>query len=116
MALDRRRRVTRPAVVEIDDGLDLSTIARWEAEVAKAATRTRTVVLDLAGVDFVDSAGVHGIFRMLASLDAQGKRLVLVAPSGGRIRRVLEILDVPTLAGVCETREDAIGSALTRGG
>ena len=108
--------MTRPAVVEIDDGLDLATIPRWEAEVAKAATRTRTVVLDLGGVDFVDSAGVHGIFRMLASLDAQGKRLVLVAPSGGRIRRVLEILDVAALAGVYETREDALGSALTRGG
>jgi anti-sigma B factor antagonist len=100
--------VTRPAVVEIEDGLDLSTVVRWEAEVAKAATRTRTVVLDLAGVDFVDSAGVHGLFRMLASLDGQGKRLVLVAPRGGRIRRVLEILDVPALAGICETRAEAL--------
>ena len=100
--------MTRPAVVEIGDGLDLSSVARWEAEVAKAATRTRTVVLDLADVEFVDSAGVHGIFRMLASLDGQGKQLVLVAPSGGRIRRVLEILDVPALAGICETREEAL--------
>jgi anti-anti-sigma factor len=109
VAIDRRRRVTRPAVVEIADGLDLSTVARWEAEVAKAASTTRTVVLDLAGVEFVDSAGVHGIFRMFASLDGQGKRLLLVAPSGGRIRSVLEILDVSTLAGICETREEAIG-------
>jgi anti-anti-sigma factor len=101
--------MTLPAVVEIDNGLDLATVARWEAEVAKAATRTRTVVLDLSGVDFVDSAGVHGIFRMLASLDGQGKRLVLVAPSGGSIRRVLEILEVPALAGICETREEALG-------
>lgn len=108
MALHGRARVTHPALVEIVGGLDLSTVVRWEAEVAKAATASRTVVLDLSSVDFVDSAGVHGLFRMLAALDGQGKRLVVVAPHGGRVRRLLEILDLPTVAWVCETREEAL--------
>ena len=79
------------AVVEFVGGLDLSSIARWEAEAGKAASTSGTVVLDLTGVDFLDSAGVHGLFRMLATLDGQGKRLVVVAPRDGRARRVLEI-------------------------
>ena len=102
--------MTQPAVVEIVGELDLSTVVRWEAEVGKASAASRTVVLDLSGVDFVDSAGVHGLFRMLAALDAQGKRLVVVAPRGGRVRRVLEILDLPALAWVCETREEALAA------
>ena len=93
MALDEKRRVTEPALVELSGGLDLGSIARWEAEVGKAGTGSATVVLDLTGVDFLDSAGVHGLFRMLAGLDAQGKRLVVVAPREGRVRRLLEILD-----------------------
>ena len=108
MALDEKRRVTEPALVELSGGLDLGSIARWEAEVGKAGTGSATVVLDLTGVDFLDSAGVHGLFRMLAGLDAQGKRLVVVAPREGRVRRLLEILDVKRLVLMCESREEAL--------
>ena len=87
LALDRRSRVTEAAVVDFVGGLDLSSMARWEAEVGKAASTSGTVVLDLTEVDFLDSAGVNGLFRMLAALDGQGKRLVLVAPRHGRARR-----------------------------
>ena len=103
--------MTQPALVQIVGGLDLSTVVRWEAEVGKAAAASRTVVLDLSGVDFLDSAGVHGLFRMLAALDAQGKRLVVVAPRGGRVRRLLEILDLPTITWVCESREEALSAS-----
>lgn len=107
MALDQRARVTTPALVEVAGGLDLSTVARWEADVAKAAAASRTIVLDLSEVDFLDSAGVHGLFRMLSTLEDRGKRLVVVAPHGGRVRRLLEILDVSSLAWVCETQDEA---------
>jgi anti-anti-sigma factor len=102
--------VSRPVLVDIDGGLDLSTVLRWEGEVAKAGTASRTVVLDLSRVDFVDSAGVHGLFRMLASLDGQGKRVLVVAPHGSRVRRLLEILELQSLAWLCETREEALGA------
>ena len=97
------------ALVSVAGGLDLSTVTRWEADVENAATASRTIVLDLSEVDFIDSAGVHALFRMLAALEDRGKRLVVVAPSGGRVRRLLEILDVPALTGICETRAEALG-------
>ena len=99
-----------PVLVEIVGGLDLSTVLRWEAEVDKAASASRALVLDLSQVDFVDSAGVHGLFRMLASLDGQGKRAFVVAPHGGRVRRLLEILELQSIAWLCETREEALGA------
>ena len=99
------------AVVEVVGGLDLSTLPRWEAEVGKAASTTRTVVLDLTRVDFLDSAGVHGIFRMLAGLDGQGKHPIVVAPHDGRARRVLEILDLQRIVQLCESRDEAVTDA-----
>ena len=102
--------MTRPALVEIVGGLDLSTVVRWEAEVGRAASASRTIVLDLSRVEFVDSAGVHGLFRMVAALDGEGKRAFVVAPHGGRVRRLLEILELQAIAWLCETREEALGA------
>jgi anti-anti-sigma factor len=99
--------VTQAAVVDLVGGLDLGSVARWEAEVGKAASTSGTVVLDLTGVDFLDSAGVHGLFRILAALDGQGKRFVVVAPRHGRARRLLEILDLQSLVRLCESRAEA---------
>ena len=101
----------RAAVVDLVGGLDLSSVARWEAEVGKAASTSGTVVLDLTGIEFLDSAGVHSLFRMLAPLDGQGKRLVVVAPRHGRARRLLEILDLPSLVRLCESRDEALSDA-----
>ncbi len=99
------------AVVDLVGGLDLASVARWEAEVGKAASTSKTVVLDLTGVDFLDSAGVHGLFRMLAGVDARGKQVVVVAPHDGRARRLLEILDLQSLVRLCESREEALSDS-----
>ena len=72
----------RPAVVEVVGELDLSTVAHWEATVGRAARSTELVVLDVSRVEFLDSAGVHALFRMLTTLQSQRKRLVIVAPAG----------------------------------
>jgi len=103
--------VKEAAVVDFAGGLDLSSVARWEAEVGKAASTSGTVVLDLSGVEFLDSAGVHGLFRMLAALDGQGKRPVVIAPRRGRARRLLEILDLQRLVRLCESRDEALQGA-----
>ena len=69
------------------------------------------MVLDLSAVDFLDSAGVHGLFRMLAMHGGEGRRVIVVAPRGGRVRRLLEILDLSTVASLCESREEALAAA-----
>jgi anti-anti-sigma factor len=66
------------------------------------------VILDVSRVEFLDSAGVHALFRMLTTLQNQRKRLVIVAPQQGRVRRLLEILDLPSLAWVCDSLEEAV--------
>ena len=101
--------MTAPAIVEVVGELDLSTVAHWEATVNRAARSAELVVLDVSGVEFLDSAGVHALFRMLTQLQSRRKRLVVVAPPDGRVRRLIEILDVPSLASVCNSVEEALG-------
>ena len=96
------------AVVDVVGELDLSTVAHWEATVGRAAHGTETVVLDVSGVEFLDSAGVHALFRMLTTLQIQRKRLFIVAPREGRVRRLLEILDVPSLAWIGDSVTEAL--------
>ena len=100
--------MTDPQVVEVVGELDLSTVPYWEATVGRAARNTEQVVLDVSRVEFLDSAGVHALFRMLTTLRHQQKRLVIVAPQEGRVRRLIEILDLPSLTWVCETVEEAL--------
>lgn len=95
-------------VVEVTGELDLSTIAHWEAEVEQAAERASMIVLDLTGLAFIDSAGVHSLFRMLAALDRRAKRLVLVAPPEGAVRRLLDVLNLTALADVYDSRAEAL--------
>ena len=102
--------MTEANVVEVVGELDLSTVSHWEATVARAGRTAELVVLDVSRVKFLDSAGVHALFRMLTTLRNQQKRLVIVAPREGRVRRLIEILDLPSLAWVCETVEEALAT------
>src|SRR5262249_32976153 len=103
--------VTAPSVVEVVGELDLSTVAHWEATVGRASRGAEIVVLDVTRVEFLDSAGVHALFRMLSALQNQRKRLVIVAPNAARVRRLLEILDLPSLAWVCDSLDEALRAA-----
>jgi anti-anti-sigma factor len=100
--------VSEASVVEVVGELDLSTVPHWEATVGRAARSAETVVLDVSKVEFLDSAGVHALFRMLTTLQNQRKQLVIVAPRDGRVRRLLEILDLPSLAWVCDSIDEAL--------
>ncbi len=94
-------------MVTVDGELDLGTISYWEALVERAATSASTVVLDLSGVTFIDSAGVHALFRMLTELHVKSRSLALVAPPEAPVRRLLEILDLESLVSVHQTVEEA---------
>jgi anti-anti-sigma factor len=97
-----------PSVVEVKGELDLSTIARWEKNVQMVGRDASAVVLDLSEVGFVDSAGVRSLFRLARDTASRGTRLLIVAPRGGAVRRLLDILAIRSLTPVCESRAEAL--------
>ncbi len=97
-------------VVNVSEELDLSTIARWEHAVEAAARRSPTVVLDLTSVPFIDSAGVRTLFRWAAAAHRVGIDLIVVAPPGSPVRRLLDILELESLTPIVDSRPNAVHS------
>jgi anti-sigma B factor antagonist len=49
------------------------------------------LILDLTGLTFIDSTGIAKLIRLSRSFETDDRRLVIVVPSGGQVRRILEV-------------------------
>jgi anti-sigma B factor antagonist len=67
---------------------------------------TGTLVLDLTGVEFLDSSGINVLLRVRALLGREERPLALVCPAGP-VRRVLELAGIEDLFALYATRQDA---------
>ena len=78
-------------VVAISGELDLAGAAALEHELARlAALPGGAVVLDLRGVDFIDSSGLRAIAVSAQRAQSLGRRLALI-PGSDQVMRVFEI-------------------------
>lgn len=68
------------------------------------------VILDLTGVEFIDSSALGTILRAAQQIEGAGKRLHVVA-SEGAVRRLLEITGVAQIFRLHLTRADALQAA-----
>ena len=69
-------------VLRVLGEVDLSNAERLESAVA--TTEAAHVVLDLAGLEYVDSAGIRAIDRGYRELASQGRSLSIFSPPGTR--------------------------------
>lgn len=84
---------TGVTVVALEGEIDLATVPGMRARLAAAARREECecLVVDLAGVGFLDASGVGALVAARRSMAARGGRLVLARPRPV-VSRVLEIL------------------------
>jgi anti-sigma B factor antagonist len=74
--------------------LDMETAPQLGEEVELAVWSTvGAFVLDLSGLTFLDSSGLHALLRARAYLAREDRSLVLVCPAG-QARRVLDLASV----------------------
>lgn len=91
-------------VVAIAGEVDVATAARVRAELRLAqALRPGRLILDLAGVTFLDAAGISAI---LSPCRAGDLRVTMIAPPG-RVRRLLEIVGADRAVEVLDARPAA---------
>jgi anti-sigma B factor antagonist len=77
-------------VLVVEGELDISSSQDFEAALKPLEEGASTVVIDLRGLDFMDSTGLRAILRSDSRLRSTGKRLALV-PGSGPVRRVFRL-------------------------
>jgi anti-anti-sigma factor len=97
--------------IAVTGELDMETAPQLSEEVEIAVWSTvGAFVLDLTGVTFLDSSGLHSLLRARAYLAREDRLLVLVCPPGPA-RRVLDlasVLDTFVVYASAEAAADAL--------
>ena len=90
-------------VARLSGEIDLSNARSLGDRVEGAVTnRARGLVLDLSGVRYLDSTGLHLVFRLARRLGDRQQALRLVVPRTSRIRRLLLMAGVESVADVVD--------------
>jgi anti-anti-sigma factor len=114
--------VIRLAELELDEPADVR-VARLRGEIdlsnasdiadalADAATGARLgLVLDMAALRHLDSAGVRLLFDLRRRLAYHRQQVAVAVPPGSRVRAVLDMAAVGDTLPVAETVEDAVAA------
>jgi len=110
------------ARVEVSDARDGYLVARVTGELDLAnlhAVHTALLdatpndalglVVDLAGVGFLDSSGVETLFRLQSSLGIRQQRFAVAVAPDAKVRRALELSGAPGEMALCPSVDAALG-------
>ena len=104
--LDRRTHV-----ISVGGEIHVSTAPEFQRRLDEAISRGKTaVVLDLSGVEFIDSTGLSVILNGLRRVTRQRGRMALVC-TNPTVLRLFEITRLDTTFDIHESREDALRTA-----
>ena len=102
MPLNIRVTQSRPfsKTVHLEGRLNNETVAALDAELNRIANSPATaVVLDLAGVDYINSEGIRSIFRLRKMMAARSGQTLLVNLQP-QVQKVLDIVNAVDVTAV----------------
>lgn len=101
-------------VVRLAGELDISVAVPTGRQIAEAVpSSARGVVVEMSGLDFVDSSGVSMLFSLARQVGSHRQQLHVVAPPGRPVSRVLEIVEFGRAAPVHADLEEAVAQVTT---
>ncbi|HET6865702.1 MAG TPA: STAS domain-containing protein [Solirubrobacteraceae bacterium] len=96
-------------IARLSGEIDMSTAEEMGATVIGATPNEASgVVLDLAAVEYLDSAGIYVIYGMRASLQARGQSLILVIPPESPVHDALRLSGAERPGEVADTVDAAL--------
>jgi anti-sigma B factor antagonist len=107
---DRIERGT--AVITVGGEVDVSTCGALRSHLLAVVTsgQSQGLVVNLAGVQFIDSTGIGVLVGIWRRIRADDGRLVLAAPSG-QVRRILDTAGLTKILPVYELESEAVQAA-----
>ena len=103
-------------IVEVTGELELATAPRLRQQVVSlVGADCVRVVLDLTGVDFIDSVGLGVVVGALKRTRSHGGELRVVAPQD-RVRSLFRLTRLDEIMVVADRLDDAIGASAVPGG
>lgn len=98
------------ALVAIAGEVDVATVPRVSAALeAEPAASAGAIVVDLAGVTFIDSTGLGALVKLEHALAARAGRLAIACPEGPA-RLLFDVTGLAEQLSVCATRAEAEAS------
>jgi anti-anti-sigma factor len=89
--------------------VDLSNARQICDAVGEATPNTAVgVVLDLSHVDYLDSAGIHLIYRLRENLRARGQKLTLAIPADSPVQDSLRLAGVTQHLPIAASVDEAL--------
>jgi anti-sigma B factor antagonist len=97
-------------VVALRGELDLADAASVAAALVAVAAQTPEMIVDLAGLEFIDASGVAALALARVQARRAGGDLLLAAPQG-QVLRVLAVIHLAEVFSVHPSVDEAAGSA-----
>ena len=96
-------------VARLTGELDISVAASTGQKIADAVpSSARGVVVDMSGLEFMDSSGVSMLFSLARQVGSHRQQMVVVAPTGRPVSRALQIVEFDRAAPVREDVDAAV--------
>ena len=101
-------------VARLTGELDISAAERTGRKIAEAVpSSARGLVVDMSGLEFMDSSGVSMLFSLARQVGSHRQQLRVVAPPGRPVSRVLQIVEFDRAAPVDADVDSAVAEIAT---
>ena len=104
--LDDKGRIT---IATIEGEIDLSNAAELEMAISHAVTNEALgLVVNLARVEYLDSAGVSLLFNLARRISRRQQEFVVVAPAEAHVREILSLSGAAEALALCDSLAEAL--------
>ncbi len=99
----------RVVIAQVIGEVDLSNADMVEAAIVEATpNHALALILDVTGLGYLDSAGIHLVYKLREKLRARGQALRLVIPPESPANDALRLAGVPRNVETADTLEAAL--------
>ena len=97
-------------MASLEGEIDIANASELRDELfAALSNQPAGLIVDLSGVTYLDSRGVHVLLELAERMKVRHQQLRLVVPDGALIKRVLQLTHLDQIVPVDATVEDAAG-------